>query len=437
MLQVPRIPPRLLPVPATTGSTTRQRSSRSTTSGRPNMTLTLSGLANLSDQSGTALAGLSYSPVNNFTLLAAARVVPRRRQPGVHVVFNQTTTPSRATVSSASSAATISLLSTPSPSPCGSLPAAIVLETIQGGIPRGSRPGGPARCGAACFTSPHDAPHPRVRGPGCRVLPPRPYRGVHVPSLRGGGGGGRPAPAARCGSGDVFTTHHRGHGIFLARGADPGRMFAEVFGRREGYCAGKGGSMHIADAKLGHMGANAIVGANIPISLGGGFSMKYLKTGGASVAFFGDGALNQGVLYESMNMAALWKLPGGLPRGEQPVRDGNPHRPGIGLPALRGARRDIRRARRRGGRHGRRGGRTAPPASCTTTAARETAPHSSSPTATATTATGGRTPARTAPRRKRRRGGRRTPWRCRSRGWSTKGFWTKSRPQALRHRGGR
>lgn len=109
--------------------------------------------------------------------------------------------------------------------------------------------------------------------------------------------------------GDCFTTHHRGHGIFLARGADPGRMFAEVFGRREGYCAGKGGSMHIADIALGHMGANAIVGANIPISLGGGFAMKYLKTGRASVAFFGDGALNQGVLYESMNMAALWKLP--------------------------------------------------------------------------------------------------------------------------------
>ncbi len=109
--------------------------------------------------------------------------------------------------------------------------------------------------------------------------------------------------------GDVFTTHHRGHGIFLARGADPGRMFAEVFGRREGYCAGKGGSMHIADAGLGHMGANAIVGGNIPISLGGGFTMKYNKTGGVSVAYFGDGALNQGVLYESMNMAALWKLP--------------------------------------------------------------------------------------------------------------------------------
>ena len=108
---------------------------------------------------------------------------------------------------------------------------------------------------------------------------------------------------------DVFTTHHRGHGIFLARGADPVRMFAEVFGKSDGYCKGKGGSMHIADIKLGHMGANAIVGANIPISLGGGFSLKYRKVHGASVAFFGDGALNQGVLYESMNMAALWSLP--------------------------------------------------------------------------------------------------------------------------------
>jgi len=124
---------------------------------------------------------------------------------------------------------------------------------------------------------------------------------------------GEEATAAGAGlameTGDCFTTHHRGHGIFLARGADPGRMFAEVFGRKEGYCEGKGGSMHIADISLGHMGANAIVGANIPISLGGGFSMKYRKTGKLSVAFFGDGALNQGVLYECMNMAALWKLP--------------------------------------------------------------------------------------------------------------------------------
>ena len=108
---------------------------------------------------------------------------------------------------------------------------------------------------------------------------------------------------------DVFTTHHRGHGVFLARGADPMRMFAEVFGKSDGYCSGKGGSMHIADIRLGHMGANAIVGANIPISLGGGFSLRYRMIPGVSIAFFGDGALNQGVLYESMNMAALWTLP--------------------------------------------------------------------------------------------------------------------------------
>lgn len=109
--------------------------------------------------------------------------------------------------------------------------------------------------------------------------------------------------------GDWFTTHHRGHGVFIARGADLSRMFAEIFGRSAGYCGGKGGSMHIADIGLGHMGANAIVGANIPISLGGGFAMKYQGRPQISVAFFGDGALNQGVLYESMNMAALWRLP--------------------------------------------------------------------------------------------------------------------------------
>jgi pyruvate dehydrogenase E1 component alpha subunit len=109
--------------------------------------------------------------------------------------------------------------------------------------------------------------------------------------------------------GDCFTTHHRGHGIFIARGADLNRMMAEIFGRVDGYCKGKGGSMHIADINLGHLGANAIVGGNIPIALGGGFALKYLESKKASVAFFGDGALNQGLLYESMNMAALWKLP--------------------------------------------------------------------------------------------------------------------------------
>ncbi len=109
--------------------------------------------------------------------------------------------------------------------------------------------------------------------------------------------------------GDLFTTHHRGHGIFIARGGELSRMMAEIYGRTDGYCRGKGGSMHIADIEYGHMGANAIVGGNIPISLGGGFALKYENKPNVSVAFFGDGALNQGILYEAMNMAALWDLP--------------------------------------------------------------------------------------------------------------------------------
>lgn len=108
---------------------------------------------------------------------------------------------------------------------------------------------------------------------------------------------------------DNFTTHHRGHGIFLARGAEPRRMMAEIAGKKSGYCAGKGGSMHIADRALGHLGANAIVGGGIPAAVGAGLSTKALKRSGISVAFFGDGAMQQGILYECMNMAALWALP--------------------------------------------------------------------------------------------------------------------------------
>lgn len=108
---------------------------------------------------------------------------------------------------------------------------------------------------------------------------------------------------------DTFTTHHRGHGIFLARGADPRRMMAEIAGKLEGYCHGKGGSMHIADMQLGHLGANAIVGGGIPAVVGAGLSSRRKGRGGVSVAFFGDGAMHQGILYESMNMAALWDLP--------------------------------------------------------------------------------------------------------------------------------
>lgn len=110
-------------------------------------------------------------------------------------------------------------------------------------------------------------------------------------------------------AGDTFTTHHRGHGVFLARGADPRRMLAEIAGRADGYCAGKGGSMHIADRALGHLGANAIVGGGIPHVVGAGLQYRNSASGQVSVAFFGDGAMQQGILYEAMNMAALWHLP--------------------------------------------------------------------------------------------------------------------------------
>ncbi|MFN7222650.1 MAG: thiamine pyrophosphate-dependent dehydrogenase E1 component subunit alpha [Paracoccaceae bacterium] len=109
--------------------------------------------------------------------------------------------------------------------------------------------------------------------------------------------------------GDTFTTHHRGHGVFLGRGADPARMMAEIAGKEDGYCRGKGGSMHIADRALGHLGANAIVGGGIPHIVGAGITYRNTRSGQISVAFFGDGAMSQGILYESMNMAALWKLP--------------------------------------------------------------------------------------------------------------------------------
>lgn len=109
--------------------------------------------------------------------------------------------------------------------------------------------------------------------------------------------------------GDTFTTHHRGHGVFIGRGGDPARMMAEIAGKEDGYCRGKGGSMHIADRALGHLGANAIVGGGIPHVVGAGISYRNAGSGQVSVAFFGDGAMSQGILYESMNMAALWHLP--------------------------------------------------------------------------------------------------------------------------------
>lgn len=108
---------------------------------------------------------------------------------------------------------------------------------------------------------------------------------------------------------DYITSTHRGHGHCVAKGAALDRMFAELLGKEAGYCKGKGGSMHIADPDTGNLGANAIVAGSTPIATGAAFSAKYLKNGRVAACFFGDGALGQGVLYESMNMAAIWKLP--------------------------------------------------------------------------------------------------------------------------------
>jgi TPP-dependent pyruvate/acetoin dehydrogenase alpha subunit len=108
---------------------------------------------------------------------------------------------------------------------------------------------------------------------------------------------------------DYITSTHRGHGHCLAKGASVDRMFAELLGKEPGYCRGKGGSMHIADHENGNLGANAIVGGSTGIATGAAMSAKMRGTDQVAVCFFGDGALGQGVLYEVMNMAALWKLP--------------------------------------------------------------------------------------------------------------------------------
>lgn len=108
---------------------------------------------------------------------------------------------------------------------------------------------------------------------------------------------------------DVITSTHRGHGHCLAKGADVRRMFCELLGKEEGYCRGKGGSMHIADHANGNLGANAIVGGSAGIATGAAFAAQRLGSDRVAVCFFGDGALGQGLLYEVMNMAALWSLP--------------------------------------------------------------------------------------------------------------------------------
>ncbi|WP_286158354.1 thiamine pyrophosphate-dependent dehydrogenase E1 component subunit alpha [Streptomyces sp. CB03911] len=108
---------------------------------------------------------------------------------------------------------------------------------------------------------------------------------------------------------DRITSTHRGHGHVLAKGADPGRLLAELCGRVDGLNQGRGGSMHAADLSLGILGANGIVGAGAPIAVGAAWAARQAGEDRVAVSFFGDGALNQGVLLESLNLAAIWQLP--------------------------------------------------------------------------------------------------------------------------------
>ena len=108
---------------------------------------------------------------------------------------------------------------------------------------------------------------------------------------------------------DRVTSTHRGHGHCIAKGADVRRMFAELFGRVDGYCKGKGGSMHIADFAVGMLGANGIVGGGLPIACGAALAGQLEGKGAVTVCFFGDGAAAEGEFHESLNIASVWKLP--------------------------------------------------------------------------------------------------------------------------------
>lgn len=109
--------------------------------------------------------------------------------------------------------------------------------------------------------------------------------------------------------GDALTSTHRGHGHFLARGGDPKRIMAELYGKNSGYSGGRGGSQFMADYRLGFLGANGITGGSMAIAAGVALAAQYLAKSRVTLCFFGDGASNQGVFHETLNMAALWRLP--------------------------------------------------------------------------------------------------------------------------------
>ena len=138
------------------------------------------------------------------------------------------------------------------------------------------------------------------------------YRKGLMPGLAHLSDGQEATPVGVCAAlrlDDTITSTHRGHGHIIAKGGRVEPMMAEVMGRVTGYCRGKGGEMHIADVSLGILGANGIVGGGIGIAAGSAFTAKREGKGRVSVAFFGDGAINQGIWYETANLAVLWKLP--------------------------------------------------------------------------------------------------------------------------------
>src|SRR5690606_6270473 len=135
-------------------------------------------------------------------------------------------------------------------------------------------------------------------------------RSIHVTSLLQGGQEAVAVGAcAVLRADDKITSTHRGHGHCIAKGADVNRMMSELFGKSNGYCKGKGGSMHIADLEKGNLGANGIVGGGIPIAVGAALTSKMKDLGYVVLCFFGDGAANEGSFHESLNLAAIWDLP--------------------------------------------------------------------------------------------------------------------------------
>lgn len=138
------------------------------------------------------------------------------------------------------------------------------------------------------------------------------YREGEIPGFVHTSLGQEASAAGVCGAlreDDYMSTTHRGHGHVLAKGTDLDGMMAELFAKVTGLCRGKGGSMHVADPGRAILGANAIVGAGIPIAVGAGLSIRTLKQDRVSVGFFGEGAVNQGAFHEAVNLAAIWDLP--------------------------------------------------------------------------------------------------------------------------------